>query len=255
MSISTDARLRVLPFTLESELKEAAFNHGYRYENGRADGWLFFHSDTVPGEIALAASDTLWFLSVAHRGVAAELKSECADPPAGNGRAAFVFDNQSFMRAAISRCYQLSASLPTLPLERFEEQMATLGDTEVERLVRQRVGQDIFRSALMDYWQGRCPLTGITTPELLRASHIVPWADCESDAQRLDVHNGLLLAAHWDAAFDAGLVSFDEDGRVLRSSKLDDAARSMLVSADSRIPIDEAHQQPMAWHRQHRFVD
>ena len=63
----------------------------------------------------------------------------------------------------------------------------------------------------MDYWGGRCPITGITEPALLRASHIVPWADCD-DAQRLDVHNGLLLSALWDAAFDTGLVSFADDG-------------------------------------------
>src|SRR3977135_1680410 len=69
----------------------------------------------------------------------------------------------------------------------------------------------IFRDALMDYWGGRCPLTGITEPALLRASHIVPWAECD-DAQRLDVHNGLLLSALWDAAFDAGLISFADDG-------------------------------------------
>ena len=49
------------------------------------------------------------------------------------------------------------------------------------------------------------PLTGITDEALLRASHIVAWADCETDALRLDVHNGLLLSALWDAAFDAGL--------------------------------------------------
>ena len=73
--------------------------------------------------------------------------------------------------------------------------------TEAERLVIQRIGQDVFRDALMAYWGGRCPLTGITEPGLLRASHIVPWADC-TDAQRLDVHNGLLLSALWDAAFD-----------------------------------------------------
>ena len=71
----------------------------------------------------------------------------------------------------------------------------------------QRIGQDIFRTALMNYWQSRCPLTGIADPALLRASHIVPWAECD-DAQRLDVHNGLLLSALWDTAFDAGLVSF-----------------------------------------------
>src|ERR1039458_5220747 len=78
------------------------------------------------------------------------------------------------------------------------------------RWIIQRIGQDIFRDALMDYWNGHCPMTGITEPELLRASHIVPWADC-TDAQRLDVYNGLLLSALWDAAFDRGLISFTDD--------------------------------------------
>jgi predicted restriction endonuclease len=71
----------------------------------------------------------------------------------------------------------------------------------------------------MDCWGGRCPLTGITETALLRASHIVPWADC-TDERRLDVHNGLLLSALWDAAFDGGLVSFADDGTVLASPQL-----------------------------------
>ena len=93
-------------------------------------------------------------------------------------------------------------SLPDAPLPRFRAQTAKLPQTtEAERLVVQRIGQNLFRDALMDYWGGRCPITGITEPALLRASHIVPWADC-NDEQRLDVHNGLLLSALWDAAFD-----------------------------------------------------
>jgi putative restriction endonuclease len=39
-----------------------------------------------------------------------------------------------------------------------------------------------------------------------------PWADCASDAERLDPFNGLLLAVHWDAVFDCGLVTFADDG-------------------------------------------
>ena len=66
--------------------------------------------------------------------------------------------------------------------------------------------------ALMDFWGGRCPLTGITHPRLLRASHMKPWSACTDAAERLNVHNGLLLAAHLDAAFDAGLITF---GRLL----------------------------------------
>ena len=42
-----------------------------------------------------------------------------------------------------------------------------------------------------------------------------PWAICETDADRLDVHNGLLLAAHLDAAFDGGLISFTDEGAIL----------------------------------------
>ena len=76
----------------------------------------------------------------------------------------------------------------------------------------QRVGQDVFRAALLDFWNARCPLTGIAHPRLLRASHMKPWANCDTDAERLDVRNGLLLAAHLDAAFDAGLISFEMDG-------------------------------------------
>jgi putative restriction endonuclease len=87
-----------------------------------------------------------------------------------------------------------------------------------------RRAQDVFRSALMDYWNGRCPLTGTTDPALLRASHIVPWSDC-NDEQRLDVHNGLLLSALWDAAFDCGLVSFADNGSVLASSQLSETSR------------------------------
>jgi hypothetical protein len=111
---------------------------------------------------------------------------------------------------ALDRTYRLSVSLPDAPLQKFlSETSGAPRSTEAERFVIQRVGQDVFRQALMKYWNGCCPLTGITDPALLRASHIVPWSECETDAQRLDVHNGLLLSALWDAAFDSGLVSFE----------------------------------------------
>ena len=63
-------------------------------------------------------------------------------------------------------------------------------------------------------------LTGIADNALLRASHIRPWRDCETDDERLDVHNGFLLSALWDAAFDNGLVAFDPDGIPIFSERL-----------------------------------
>jgi predicted restriction endonuclease len=102
----------------------------------------------------------------------------------------------------------------------------------------------------MDYWDRRCPLTGITEPALLRASHIVPWSDC-NDEQRLDVHNGLLLSALWDAAFDQGLVSFADDGTVLASSLLSTVARQALAidTAPAIRGLRDAHRANLAAHR------
>jgi putative restriction endonuclease len=113
-----------------------------------------------------------------------------------------------------------------------------------------RVGQDIFRKALMEYWKGRCPLTGITDPALLRASHIVPWAECETDALRLDVHNGLLLSALWDAAFDAGLVSFDDTGKPLLSPTITEAAAEQLSpQTTGQMKLTDFHRANLVRHR------
>ena len=88
-------------------------------------------------------------------------------------------------------------------------------------------------------------------PDLLRASHIKPWAACGTDAERLDVFNGLLLAAHLDAAFDAGFMTIAEDGRVLPSSTLSPDARSAL-GLDRALKVHglhRAHERYLPWHR------
>jgi len=84
----------------------------------------------------------------------------------------------------------------------------------------------------------------------LRASHIVPWAEC-TDAQRLDVHNGLLLSALWDAAFDRGLISFADDGTVLASPHLSQAARTALgvTAAPPLTGLRDQHRANLALHR------
>jgi hypothetical protein len=59
-------------------------------------------------------------------------------------------------------------------------------NTEVQRMVRQRVGQQAFRQAMLDYWQGACAVTGLALPQALKASHSTAWALCSDDAERLD---------------------------------------------------------------------
>jgi putative restriction endonuclease len=88
-----------------------------------------------------------------------------------------------------------------------EARLATIPETDRTREVRQRIGQDLFREALMELWEGRCALSG----------HAKPWA-LSSDDERLDPFNGLLLAVHYDALFDQGLIAFANDGTVLLAS-------------------------------------
>ncbi len=91
--------------------------------------------------------------------------------------------------------------------------------TEKEVRAKRRVGQDIFRAILLEIYDSKCCLTGIEIPEVLRASHIIPWSECKAGT-RLDPANGLCLSATYDAAFDKHLISFDEDYRLILSPML-----------------------------------
>jgi predicted restriction endonuclease len=97
---------------------------------------------------------------------------------------------------------------------------AAAQNTEVQRMVRQRVGQQAYRQAMLDYWGGACAVTGLALPQALRASHAKPWAECASDAERLDVFNGFLLSANFDVLFDSFLASFAVTGELLISKAI-----------------------------------
>ncbi|MFM9964068.1 MAG: HNH endonuclease [Planctomycetaceae bacterium] len=102
-----------------------------------------------------------------------------------------------------------------------------IGATTKSALVNARIGQGQFRTDVFSRWGNRCAVTGSTTREAIRASHILPWRD-STDEQRLDPNNGLPLIANLDALFDIGLISFDSSGQLLVSSKLAEAERRIF---------------------------
>ena len=117
-----------------------------------------------------------------------------------------------------------------------------------------RVGQGKFRDALITKWGYRCAVTNLTCPELLRASHVKPWSH-SSRRERLDPNNGLLLAAHLDALFDKGLISFDEAGKMLMSSRLLLGEREYFgLPLALRCPPDDTLRTYLAYHRDQLFV-
>lgn len=81
------------------------------------------------------------------------------------------------------------------------------GEEEVNGLIIADLVRDytIFRKIVMATYNNRCCITGIETPELLVASHIVPWSRDESN--RLNPTNGLCLNSLHDKAFDCGLIT------------------------------------------------
>lgn len=181
--------------------------------------------------------------------------------PAG-ATAAWICVGDVALDALCRRLAVLGTVLPDKPLQRFEAKVAQAIGAELERQetqriaeVRQRVGQSEFREALFGYWGGRCPISGVTEPALLRASHAKPWRDA-TDAERLDVHNGLLLAAHLDAAFDQGLIAVDASGLVLVSRRLGQPElRALGLQGEPPcIPLSDRHQPYLAWHRQQLFA-
>jgi putative restriction endonuclease len=78
---------------------------------------------------------------------------------------------------------------------------------EKTRLVKTRVNQCIFRTIILATYNNKCCITGISNPELLIASHILPWSKDEKN--RMNPMNGLALNALHDKAFEVGLITID----------------------------------------------
>lgn len=89
------------------------------------------------------------------------------------------------------------------------------GPTEVVRSVRSRRVQGFFRTTVLNVYDLRCALTGIAVPALLNASHIIPWS--VNKERRADPRNGLCLNVLHDRAFDRGLITFDDQWRLVVS--------------------------------------
>jgi putative restriction endonuclease len=127
--------------------------------------------------------------------------------------------------------------------------------TTVARSVNARVGQDKFRDDLMTLWGGRCGLTGVDHKELLIASHTKPWR-LSNDKERTDKNNGFLFESRIDKLFDAGLISFDDDGLILFSPHLSESnVLALQIKKDQRIrmELNDSQKEYLKFHREQLF--
>ncbi len=128
----------------------------------------------------------------------------------------FEKDADSVATAAEAAYARMSGLEPGSPAPDAPEQPE--GPTEVERQVRVRRIQGFFRAAVLTSYNYRCAVSDIAVPELLTASHIIPWS--MSLERRADPRNGIALNALYDRAFDRGLITFDASWRLVVSSRL-----------------------------------
>jgi len=230
------------------------------------EGWVSLGSARHPVEVMVqaAAGGFTARLSRCQPSLPGELTRSFPEAAQGGAPAvaSFTLPTEAALARWLRRAAALAQALPDQAMTAFDAQVqaalaelepADAKNTEVHRLLRQRVGQQAFRHAMLDYWGGACAVTGVDVPQALRASHAKAWALCATDAERLDVYNGFLLSANLDALFDAYLATFLPGGALVTSPAVPAAAQAQLgLTPGLRLRwLDERHLPYLAFHRSH----
>ena len=146
-----------------------------------------------------------------------------------------------------------------LPMRTAHQNLPPVGKLEKYRLqeTKARIGQKQYRQKLIEYWDGRCSVTGCANTDMLNASHIKPWSQCEKNSEWLDPYNGFLLVPTLDQAFDKGLITFDSQGRIVKSNKLsEDDCKRLGICDTMQIEqgkLIEKHIKYLKYHWKHVF--
>ena len=133
---------------------------------------------------------------------------------------------------------------------------------EREAIVKVRVNQNFFRKSVLLSYQNQCCITGLAIPELLVASHIIPWS--KNIKERCNPGNGVCLNALHDKAFDRGLITITNDYKILISEKLLSRNKEEVIS-NYFIPYHKKeiikpnrffpNEEFLKYHRQNIFLD
>jgi len=171
-----------------------------------------------------------------------------------NDRAKLIFESEQILAK-----YQ-KVSIET----KFKDVLSNIptglqGETRLTE-VKTRVNQSVFRELVLANYNSKCAITGIDVPELLVASHILPWATNEKE--RLNPANGICLSMLWDKAFDKGLIGIKPDYTIIfseriRSCSAKDFSKDYFAAIEGRklnLPSKYLPSQDfLEWHRNNIF--
>jgi putative restriction endonuclease len=129
----------------------------------------------------------------------------------------------------------------------------------IEQVINRKFRDRAFRSHVRAIYRNTCALTGLQLingggrPEV-QAAHIRSVEDNGPDS----IRNGIALTGtvHW--LFDRGLISFEDDGRVLQTGQgLPDLMQRLLPSNGKLKLPEQLHHRPhpiyLRWHRENKF--
>ncbi len=143
----------------------------------------------------------------------------------------------------------------------FDKEQKDFSGRDKFSTVKTRVDQNLFRKNVLEAYEYRCCITGLEEPSLLVASHILPWS--HSIEQRLNPSNGLCLSSLHDKAFDRGLITFDDNLRLVLSKKIKQLKSNIYVESFEkyagkiiRTPISSPpEKEHIAYHRNNIFIN
>lgn len=164
------------------------------------------------------------------------------------GRASYLLRLFSEIKAEHERVHNLP---PDPPIE--EKEILAAPKTDQAALRMSRMGQGRYREQLLQL-RKCCYVTGVSEQVVLRASHIKAW-EKSNNRERLDPHNGLLLTPNYDVLFDAGYISFADDGHILLSEDLPPAViAAFAINPNFKgLDLGKRTRTFLAYHREHRF--
>ncbi|MEE3636488.1 HNH endonuclease [Pseudomonas sp. AL 58] len=156
--------------------------------------------------------------------------------------------SQSAGSAIAERVQELEDELKADEVESEIKLNQELLPTEREQLVRSRIGQGAFRLHVLEL-EKACRLTGVSDGRFLIASHIKPWKDC-SNFERLDGHNGLMLAPHVDKLFDRGWITFHDNGELLIADEAESVVSAWGLTSEANVgEFTPEQRQYLEYHR------
>ena len=119
--------------------------------------------------------------------------------------------------------------------------------------VRSSTWQSYFKNQLFKLWGSSCLVTGIKNENLLIGAHIKPWAK-SSDEEKIDPYNGLLLSPNADKLFEIGLISFQDNGSMMISDKINlSELKKLGIENNIKIDFKEKNLIYLKYHRENKF--